>query len=291
MINQKWDNWHGEPNKEYFAIMVLTRHQTPQGARWALDGTYLPASFSLQMLLELPRSAVNQLLKTLPRFKAAADPLLPPLEPMHEVWACGVTYLRSRQARESESETKDIYERVYLAERPELFFKAVGWRAAGHQMPVRIRQDSRWNVPEPELTLVINHQGEIVGYSAGNDVSSRDIEGANPLYLPQAKVYDGSCAIGPGIEIAEPDALRDLPIQIEIVRDQALIYQDATRSSQMKRGFAELVAFLTREMDFPQGVFLMTGTGIVPGDDFTLQQGDLVRIQVGSLTLENVVHL
>lgn len=270
--------------------MYLTRHQTPQGPRWALDGAYLPWHFNLELLLELPQAVINPLLQTLPVTEAAADPLLPPLEPKHEVWACGVTYLRSRQAREIESDTKDVYEKVYLAERPELFFKAIGWRVVGHQGPIRIRRDSRWNVPEPELTLVINRLREIVGFCIGNDVSSRDIEGANPLYLPQAKVYNGSCALGPGLELVSADQLRDMAISVEIVRAGKMVYQDQTRSSKMKRSLEELVDFLTKEMDFPHGAFLMTGTGVVPLEDFSLQPGDLVRITIGSLTLENPVQ-
>jgi 2-dehydro-3-deoxy-D-arabinonate dehydratase len=269
--------------------MYLTRHQTSYGPRWALDGAYLPRRFNLEMLLELPQTAIPQLLQALPTTDTAAGGLLPPLEPMHEVWACGVTYLRSREARELESETKDVYEKIYLAQRPELFFKSIGWRAAGHNMPIRIRKDSRWNVPEPELTLMINRHREIVGYCIGNDVSSRDIEGANPLYLPQAKIYSGACALGPGIEIITADQIRDIAIKIEIIRGDEIIYQDETRSSQMKRSLEELVDYLTTEMDFPQGAFLMTGTGIVPGDDFSLQPGDTVRINIGSLTLENQV--
>ncbi|HRV93307.1 MAG TPA: fumarylacetoacetate hydrolase family protein, partial [Anaerolineae bacterium] len=168
-------------------------------------------------------------------------------------------------------------------------FKSIGWRAIGHKMPIRIRRDSGWNVPEPELTLVINGQREIVGFCVGNDVSSRDIEGANPLYLPQAKVYNASCAVGPGIEIADVDQLRDITIQVEIVRGDKILYKDETRSSQMKRSLEELVDYLTKEIDFPQGAFLMTGTGIVPGDDFSLQPGDVVRINIASLSLENEV--
>ena len=144
--------------------------------------------------------AIDDFLRALPKgAPATARRLLAPVEPTQEVWAAGVTYLRSRDAREEESAVKDVYTRVYEAKRPELFFKATGWRVVGHGMPIRVRDDSTWNVPEPELTLVINAAGEIVGYTVGNDVSSRDIEGENPLYLPQAKVYDGSCAVGPGI--------------------------------------------------------------------------------------------
>jgi 2-dehydro-3-deoxy-D-arabinonate dehydratase len=243
------------------------------------------------MLLALPRAKINKLLETLATREMAGDPLLPPLESMHEVWACGVTYLRSREARESESDAKDVYEKIYMAERPELFFKSLGWRVAGHRMPIRIRRDSRWNVPEPELTLVINRHQQIVGYCAGNDVSSRDIEGANPLYLPQAKIYNGSCAIGPGIEIVNADQIRDIAIKMEVTRAGELIYHGETRSSKMKRSLEELVDYLTKEMDFPSGVFLMTGTGLVPADDFSLKPGDRVRISVGSRKLDNSVNV
>jgi 2-dehydro-3-deoxy-D-arabinonate dehydratase len=156
-------------------------------------------------------------------------------------------------------------------------------------MPIRIREDSRWNVPEPELTLVINAHGEIVGFCAGNDVSSRDIEGENPLYLPQAKVYNGSCALGPGIVLAGADDLRDLTIRLEVIRAGRSIFTGDTRTAQMKRPFEELVAYLGRELDFPRGVFLMTGTGIVPLQEFSMARGDLVRVTVGSLMLENTV--
>jgi 2-dehydro-3-deoxy-D-arabinonate dehydratase len=231
-----------------------------------------------------------QMLQALPVGKTAVHPLLPPLEPTHEVWAAGVTYRRSQEARERESEVKDIYEKVYAAERPELFFKAIGWRVAGHQMPIRIRRDSSWNVPEPELTLVINGGREIVGYCAGNDVSSRDIEGANPLYLPQAKIYDGACALGPCIEIAAAGQIDDLPIRLDVFEAGEVVYHGETQSSQMKRPLKELVDYLTKELDFPDGVFLMTGTGIVPTDEFSLRPGHTVRITVGSLQLENAVQ-
>jgi 2-dehydro-3-deoxy-D-arabinonate dehydratase len=270
--------------------MYITQHKTPDGPRWALDGSYLPPSFKLSNLLELPGETIQQTLQILPTDGLADDPLMAPIQPTQEVWAAGVTYLRSRQAREIESDTGDVYEKVYNADRPELFFKTNGWRVSGHQMPVRIRYDSQWNVPEPELTLVINAQREIVGFCVGNDLSSRDIEGANPLYLPQAKVYNGSCALGPGIEIVQPDALRDIDIQMEITRAGKTVYRGETRSSQMKRSLGDLVSYLTRALDFPRGVFLMTGTGIVPPDDFSLQCADLVRIQIGGLILENEVE-
>ena len=269
--------------------MYLTYYQTAQGSQWAVDGQFLPKNVSLKLLLELPQTKLADFLKATPTFGPAQGQLLPPIESIHEVWACGVTYLRSRQAREAEAQTKDVYEKVYYAERPELFFKSVGWRGVGHDMPIRIRQDSRWNVPEPELTLVVNCYGEIVGYCAGNDVSSRDIEGENPLYLPQAKMYNGACAIGPGIRLVTAEQLQDLPIQVDIIRSDETVFQGETRSSQMKRPFAELTAYLTREMDFPHGVFLMTGTGIVPAEDFSLQVDDVVRIDIASLVLENWV--
>ncbi|MCB0105083.1 MAG: fumarylacetoacetate hydrolase family protein, partial [Caldilineaceae bacterium] len=201
----------------------------------------------------------------------------------------GVTYLRSRDARKAESTTADVYQKVYDAERPEIFFKQLGWRTVGSGEDVRIRADSHWNVPEPELTLVINAHGEIVGYTVGNDMSSRDIEGANPLYLPQAKTYTGSAAIGPAIQLAGADELTDLTIKLEILRDGNGVFAGDTATSNMKRTFPDLAAYLCRELAFPHGVFLMTGTGIVPGDEFTLQSGDLIKITIGEMTLENTV--
>jgi 2-dehydro-3-deoxy-D-arabinonate dehydratase len=269
--------------------MYLSRHHTPSGARWAVDGDLLPPAFDLGLLLELPRAAYPDFLRTIRTGEQATGRNLAPVELMHEVWASGVTYLRSRNARQAESETGDIYARVYLAERPELFMKAAGWRVMGPGDPIRIRPDSTWNVPEPELTLVINRHKEIVGYCAGNDVSSRSIEGANPLYLPQAKVYAGSCALGPGLRLVGPDEMRDVTITLQIVRAGELVFSGQTATSQMKRAFEELVDYLCRELAFPRGVFLMTGTGIVPPDEFTLRQGDVVQVTVGELVLENEV--
>jgi 2-dehydro-3-deoxy-D-arabinonate dehydratase len=270
--------------------MYLTRHKTLEGPRWALEGNFLSQQFGLGLLLDFPASAMTELLQSMPTEEAAVGEVIAPIEPSQEVWASGVTYLRSRDARKAESNVGDVYERVYDAERPEIFFKALGWRVVGPQAPIRIRQDSAWDVPEPELTLVINRHLEIVGYCAGNDVSSRSIEGENPLYLPQAKTYNGSCALGPGIRLVEPDQLRDVPIQLEIRRAGLSVFEGEIRSSQMKRSLEELVAYLGRELDFPQGVFLMTGTGLVPPENFTLQPGDLVRITVGDLLLENEVE-
>jgi 2-dehydro-3-deoxy-D-arabinonate dehydratase len=269
--------------------MYLTHHQTARGARWALNGEYLPTQLNLGLLLELPTEVLRGLLEGIPTEGAAGDLLLPPLDPLHEVWASGVTYLKSREAREAESGVGDVYARVYEAERPELFLKAVGWRAVGHGQSVRVRTDSRWNVPEPELVLVVNRHLEIVGYTAGNDVSSRDIEGENSLYLSQAKIYDESCALGPGILLSTSDSLRDLSIELLVRRDGELAFKGETCTSQMKRQLEELVIYMGRELTFPQGAFLMTGTGVVPPDDFTLRSGDKVEIVVGELTLENEV--
>ncbi len=269
--------------------MYLSRHRAAGGPRWALDGRYLPRDFTLEHLLEIQAADVQSFLEGQSREGTADDPLLPPVEPSHEVWASGVTYLRSREARELESADADAYERVYDAERPELFFKAPGWRVVVHGDRVRIREDSRWNVPEPELVLVVNSGMEIVGYTAGNDVSSRDIEGENPLYLPQAKVYDGSCSLGPGIVLSDVDSMRNLRITMSILRGGETVFEDETDTSQMKRSLEDLAGYLGRELAFPHGALLMTGTGIVPEDDFTLKAGDRVGISVGDLTLENEV--
>jgi len=271
--------------------MYLTRHDTATGPRWALDGHVLPASFTLGLLLQLPASATQDFLRAIPRGEAATGPLLAPLEADHEVWACGVTYLRSREAREAESTVRDVYAKVYDAARPELFFKSVGWRVVGTGAPIRVRTDSTWNVPEPELTLVVNTAAEIVGYTVGNDVSSRDIEGENPLYLPQAKMYEGACALGPGIRLTSADELRDLPVTLQLTRDGAVAFGHTIRTSQIKRPLEELVRYLCLEMPFPKGALLMTGTGIIPPHDFSMARGDTVRITIGDLTLENTVAL
>jgi 2-dehydro-3-deoxy-D-arabinonate dehydratase len=269
--------------------MYLSRHETATGPRWALDERYLPQDFTLEWLLEVPAADARSLLERQALGDAADDVLLPPVEPGHEIWASGVTYLQSKDAREVESSDADAYDRVYAAERPELFFKALGWRAVGHGDTVRVREDSHWNVPEPELVLIVNSRMEVVGYTAGNDVSSRDIEGENPLYLPQAKVYDGSCSLGPGIVLCSPDALRNLGITMSIRRGDGTIFEDEVDTAQMKRRPEELAGYLGKELAFPAGALLMTGTGIVPGDDFTLKVGDRVVISVGELVLENEV--
>jgi 2-dehydro-3-deoxy-D-arabinonate dehydratase len=210
-----------------------------------------------------------------------------------EVWAAGVTYFRSRSARMAESKDAgggDFYDRVYTAERPELFFKATASRVAGHGADVRIRADAKWSVPEPELTLLINPRGQIIGYTVGNDMSSRDIEGENPLYLPQAKVYDRSCALGPCTLISDDPLPTATPIRIEILRGGSAAFSGATTLAELKRKPTDLAAYLFRENTFPFGAFLMTGTGIVPPDDFTLAPGDKVRITIDPIgTLENDV--
>jgi len=210
-----------------------------------------------------------------------------------EVWAAGVTYFRSRSARMEESKSAgggDFYDRVYSAERPELFFKATASRVVGPEGNVRIRSDAKWSVPEPELTLLVNHRGQIIGYTVGNDMSSRDIEGENPLYLPQAKVYDGSCALGPCVLISRDPLPATTPIRIEIVRDGAPVFSGTTTLAELKRDPASLVEFLFRDNKFPFGTFLMTGTGIVPPDSFTLAVADRVSIAIDPIgTLENVV--
>jgi 2-dehydro-3-deoxy-D-arabinonate dehydratase len=219
--------------------------------------------------------------------------VLPPIG-TQEVWAAGVTYQRSRTARMEESKDAGggtFYDRVYDAERPELFFKATAWRVRGAHAPIRIRADAKWNVPEPELALYVNSRGKIVGYTIGNDVSSRDIEGENPLYLPQAKVYDGACALGPGLYVSETPLPAETEIALRITRGEKPAFQGRTTLAQMRRRPEELVEFLYRETTFPTGCILLTGTGIIPPDEFTLRSGDLVEITIEPIgTLVNTVE-
>ena len=210
-----------------------------------------------------------------------------------EIWASGVTYLRSKVGRQEESKDSGgatFYGKVYEAERPELFFKATPSRTVGSGGTVRIRKDSTWDVPEPELTLVITSNAKIVGYTIGNDMSSRSIEGENPLYLPQAKTYDGCASVGPCIYVTDQPLPSATEIKLEISRDNKKVFEGNIQISQMKRTPVELVSFLYRECSFPHGSLLMTGTGIVPGSDFTLKKGDAIRITIEPIgTLVNVV--
>lgn len=210
-----------------------------------------------------------------------------------EIWASGVTYMRSKEARMEESKKAGggtFYDRVYDADRPELFFKATAQRTVPHKGTVRIRKDSGWDVPEPELTLLISSEGTIEGYTIGNDMSSRSIEGENPLYLPQAKTYDGCAALGPCIYVPEGPIDKNTMISLEIVRDGQEVFSSAVSINTMKRKHKDLVAYLFRECNFPQGCFLMTGTGIIPPDEFTLQVGDTTLITIAHIgTLTNVV--
>jgi 2-dehydro-3-deoxy-D-arabinonate dehydratase len=214
------------------------------------------------------------------RDETVLENLLPPIGSQQELWACGVTYLRSKVGRQEESKASggaDFYGKVYEAERPEVFFKSTPHRIVGHNAFVRIRKDSTWDVPEPELTLVVSSSGKIIGYTIGNDMSSRSIEGENPLYLPQAKTYDGCAALGPCIYITDKSLDSNTMISLAI--------------SQIKRTLQELVSFVYRECSFPNGCLIMTGTGIVPGSDFTLKSGDEINISIDNIgTLSNTVQ-
>ncbi|MEO7531429.1 MAG: fumarylacetoacetate hydrolase family protein [Sediminibacterium sp.] len=211
-----------------------------------------------------------------------------------ELWACGVTYLRSKVGRQEESKDSggaDFYAKVYEAERPEVFFKATPQRVVGTGDKVNIRKDSTWDVPEPELTLVATSSGKIVGYTIGNDMSSRSIEGENPLYLPQAKTYDACAAVGPCIYVSDSRIASDTQIQLSITRNQSIVFDGMISLNQMKRTPEELVSFVFRECSFPNGCLIMTGTGIVPGSDFTLMSGDEIEITIEHIgTLINTVR-
>jgi 2-dehydro-3-deoxy-D-arabinonate dehydratase len=227
----------------------------------------------------------------LPHWPLSQLTILPPLD-AQEVWAAGVTYLRSKKARMDESAfSANAYDQVYNAQRPELFFKALAFKVAGPGEAVGIRHDAKWSVPEPELALVFNSRGELAGFTIGNDMSARDIEGENLLYLPQAKTYERSCAIGPFITVGATEAeARTWKIELRIQRGEQAVFGGETEAGRLKRTFAELQQFLFRCQKFAHGVVLLTGTGIVPPDDFTLQAGDLVRITVSGIgALENPV--
>jgi 2-dehydro-3-deoxy-D-arabinonate dehydratase len=234
---------------------------------------------------ENPVAQLNRLAgKNLPRVALAGVKLLAPVE-RQEVWAAGVTYLRSKTARMEESDfSATAYDKVYAAERPEIFFKSMPEKVVATGEAVGIRRDAKWNVPEPELALVMNSRGQIIGHTIGNDMSSRDIEGENLLYLPQAKVYDRSCALGPWIHLGATEAdARGWKIKIEIRRDGKNVFNGETSASQIKRDFAQLAEFLFRSQKFPHGAVLLTGTGIVPPDTFTLRERDEVEIEISGI--------
>jgi 2-dehydro-3-deoxy-D-arabinonate dehydratase len=229
----------------------------------------------------------------LPRIALSEIKLCAPVE-RQEVWAAGVTYLRSKTARMEESDfSATAYDKVYSAERPELFFKSLPEKVAGPGEPVGIRRDAKWSVPEPELALVLNSQGKIVGHTIGNDMSSRDIEGENLLYLPQAKIYDRSCALGPWIALGTPEsAAREWKIKISIRRDGQSVFAGETSVAQIKRTFEDLAGFLFRSQVFPYGAILLTGTGIVPPDSFTLHEHDSIEIEISGIgSLQNTVTM
>jgi 2-dehydro-3-deoxy-D-arabinonate dehydratase len=249
----------------------------------------LPADVTLDMLLseEVPALAEARALPSAGDVPADAR-IRAPVE-SQEVWAAGVTYLRSREARAEESADATPYDLVYTAERPELFFKSAGWRVRGPGEDVAVRTDSEWNTPEPELALVLGANMRIAGYTIGDDVSSRTIEGENPLYLPQAKVYDGACALGPCI-VPAGDVDPPFAISLEVLRGDAVEYRGATSTEHMKRSFDELASYLGRALAFPTGAVLLTGTGLVPDPPFSLMKDDVVRISIEGLgLLENPV--
>lgn len=266
-----------ENNQAYFLLP-----QTDWDSFINRDDLYEAVSASIQSAKPVP-DASSYLQKE----------LLPPIG-NQEVWASGVTYLRSKIARQEESEEAgggDFYDRVYSADRPELFFKATPSRVVGSGQGVNIRKDSTWNVPEPELALVITSNGKIVGYTVGNDMSSRSIEGENPLYLPQAKTYDKSCGLGPCVYITKEQLPREAKIQMNIERKGKEVFSGEITLQSMKRKEQELVGYLYKECSFPQGSILLTGTGIVPDNDFTLQSGDIIRITIEHIgTLVNTVN-
>ena len=250
---------------------------------------------NLAQLLTLDKSSLLSMVSQALENSATAEVarLLPPVDALTEVWAAGVTYKRSRAAREEESDQPDVYSRVYDAARPELFFKSVAWRVVGTGEPIGVRSDSAINAPEPEIALVCNAHGEIVGVTICNDVSSRSIEGENPLYLPQAKVYSGSCALGPGfVPIDQISDIYNLDISVDVKRDGEIIWDGVTSTREMHRKFEELVDYLFLHMNFPEGVILSTGTGLVPSMEFNLSTGDEVTVGIANIgTLVNEVKV
>lgn len=278
--------------------MKICRFKGPYGPRiGVLEGHDTVADLGTATLKEIldaanPKEHIKHLAdQTRLSMPAGNLEFLPPVE-HQEVWAAGVTYQRSKTARMEESASSaSLYDKVYEAPRPELFFKASAERVVGHRGNVGIRKDAKWSVPEPELALVLNSHGNIVGYTIGNDMSSRDIEGENALYLPQAKVYKGSCSLGPYVNIgATEEQARGWTIKLAVWRGGQAVFQGETSVGQIKRPFAELAQYLFRSQEFPHGVVLLTGTGIVPPDDFTLADHDKVIIEITGIgTLTNTV--
>jgi 2-dehydro-3-deoxy-D-arabinonate dehydratase len=278
--------------------MRLFKTKTPDGPdRWVLEAEglwRLPTTFTLGDFLGRQNGEVTEELRgTAEPIRELEGPVVAPVDATTEVWAAGVTYKRSHQARMGESKEPDIYDRVYVAQRPELFFKATGWRVMGHDEPIGIRADSTWDVPEPELAIVLNAQGHIVGLTICNDVSSRSIEAENPLYLPQAKMYSGSSALGPGILLTDPSVdTANLAIAARILRQGETIWSETASTSELKRSVTELATALFAADIFPHGAILSTGTCLVPQDDLTLQAGDVVEIEIDGVgVLRNPVVL
>jgi 2-dehydro-3-deoxy-D-arabinonate dehydratase len=269
-------------------------YRTDVGVALEHDGVYFPLPDEWDGLVARDdvASYLREVVSGSPSSPALAGRVLAPIS-RQEVWAAGVTYTRSRAARLEESRSGgggSFYDRVYDAERPELFFKAAAWRVRGPDEAVRIRRDARWSVPEPEIALYVNPRGRILGYTIGNDMSSRDIEGENPLYLPQAKIYDGACALGPALLLSEGPLPAETPIELLVRRDGAAVAHGRTTFSQMRRAPETLVEYLYRETSFPDGCVLLTGTGVVPDEDFGLWPGDEIRIHVPPIgTLCNTV--
>jgi 2-dehydro-3-deoxy-D-arabinonate dehydratase len=273
----------------------IVRYAGPDGIRIGIQdetGTRALPVPSIAELLALPLDQLRLALAAADRPAVSVARLLPPVDGLTEVWACGVTYERSSAARQEESDVADVYARVYEAERPELFFKSPAWRVCGDGEPIGIRPDSEISVPEPELALVCNAFAQIIGVTICDDVSSRSIEGQNPLYLPQAKIYAGACALGPGITpIWTLDDIGALTIRVAVHRGGSVAWSGQTSTAQLHRDLAELVEYLFRSFSFPHGVILSTGTGLVPELSFTLAAGDEVEVGIDGIgTLTNVVR-
>jgi 2-dehydro-3-deoxy-D-arabinonate dehydratase len=270
-------------------------YRTARGPVLEHDGAFVRLAEEWDALVNHP-SLLDHLISAAargPRTSAVDEPLLAPAAGQ-EVWGSGVTYDRSRSARLEESEAAggaSFYDRVYEAQRPELFFKCAAWRLSGPEQPVRVRRDSRWSVPEPELALCVNARGEIVGYTIGDDLSARDIEAENPLYLPQAKIWDGACALGPALLVREEPLPPETTIALRVLRAGAVAFEGGTTLARMRRPLDQLVAYLYRETSFPLGCVLLTGTGIVPEAEFALRAGDEIEIAVPPIgTLRNRVE-